>query len=83
MKLKAAKKHIILPLIFLMIYIFTAAIPLGPDVYCMPLWICSLIPNRAQSAIATFNKETINLLQYLRVLYTRESSSIDVGVHRR
>lgn len=29
------------------------------------------------------NKEYINLLQYLRVLYTRESSSIDVGVHRR
>jgi len=63
MKLKAARKHIIFPLIFLTIYIFTAAIPLGPDVYCMPLWICSLIPNRAQSAIATFNKETVSDIQ--------------------
>ena len=27
--------------------------------------------------------EKIDLLTYLRVLYTRESSSIDVGVHRR
>ena len=70
MKLKAAKKHIILPLIFLMIYIFIAAIPLGPDVYCMPLWICSLIPNRAQSAIATFNKETISNIQAAPEEYT-------------
>ena len=28
-------------------------------------------------------KEYIDLLTYLRVLYTHESSSIDVGVHRR
>ncbi len=53
MKLKGSKKHlIILPIVFLIIYTFVAAVPLGSDMYFMPVWIQSIIPDTAKAALS-------------------------------
>lgn len=42
------KRFIIFPIIFLLFYTFIAAVPLGSDIYFMPVWIRSLTPNAVQ-----------------------------------
>ncbi|MEL3906041.1 MAG: hypothetical protein P1P65_03280 [Treponema sp.] len=42
------KRFIIFPIIFLLFYTFTAAVPLGSDIYFMPVWIRDLTPGTMQ-----------------------------------
>lgn len=53
MKLKDSnKKFIIFSLIFVIIYVFAAAVPLGSDVYFLPVWVRSIVPDSAQRELA-------------------------------
>ncbi|MGP1593896.1 MAG: hypothetical protein ACTTH8_01455 [Treponema sp.] len=53
MKFKDTNKHfIIFPLIFLVIYMFTATVPLGSDVYFLPVWVRTIAPDSAQAELA-------------------------------
>jgi len=45
------KRFIVFPLIFLFIYIFAAAIPLGSDLYFNPVWIRDITPDAAQAEL--------------------------------
>lgn len=51
------KRFIIFPLIFLLIYIFAAAIPLGSDLYFRPIWIRDIMPNAAQAELEGIEEE--------------------------
>ena len=52
MKITASNnRFIIFPILFLFIYIFVAAVPLGSDPYFKPIWICDIIPNTAQAEL--------------------------------
>jgi len=44
-------RFIIFPILFLVIYIFVAAMPLGSDLYLEPVWVRSIMPDTAQAEL--------------------------------
>ena len=56
-------RFIIFPIIFLFIYIFAAAVPLGSDLYFMPVWARNLAPNTKQTELEGIIEENTESLQ--------------------
>lgn len=53
MKFKDSGKYfVVFPLIFLVLHLFAAAVPLGSDVYCKPVWIRTFVPDTASEELA-------------------------------
>lgn len=50
-------RFIIFPLIFLLIYIFAAASPLGNDLYFKPVWACTITQDSAQTELEGLGTE--------------------------
>ena len=44
-------RFVIFPILFLVIYIFAAAVPLGADLYLEPVWVRSITPDTAQAEL--------------------------------
>ena len=44
-------RFIIFPILFLFIYIFAAAVPLGSDLYLKPVWVRTITPDSAQAEL--------------------------------
>ena len=44
-------RFIIFPILFLFIYIFAAAVPLGSDIYFQPVWVRTITPDTAQAEL--------------------------------
>ena len=59
MKMTASdNRFIILPILFLLIYIFAAAVPLGSDIYLKPIWVHTITPDTAQAELEGIDGET-------------------------
>lgn len=50
-------RFIIFPILFLFIYIFIAAVPLGSDIYLKPVWVRTITPDSAQAELEGIVKE--------------------------
>lgn len=53
-------RFIIFPILFLFIYIFAAAVPLGSDLYLKPVWVRTITPDSAQAELEGMGSETEN-----------------------
>lgn len=53
-------RFIIFPLLFLLIYIFAAAVPLGSDLYLKPVWVRTITPDSAQAELEGMGSEAEN-----------------------
>ena len=51
------KRFVIFPLIILLLYMFTAAAPLGDDPYLCPVWIRDITPDAAQAELEGIEEE--------------------------
>jgi len=51
-------RFIIFPILFLFIYIFAAAVPLGSDLYLKPVWVRTITPDSAQVELEGIGNET-------------------------
>lgn len=51
------KRFVIFPLIILLLYMFTAAAPLGDDPYLYPMWIRDITPDAAQAELEGIEEE--------------------------
>ena len=50
-------RFIIFPILFLFIYIFAAAVPLGSDFYLKPVWVRAITPDSAQAELEGIGNE--------------------------
>ena len=50
-------RFIIFPILFLLIYIFAAAVPLGSDIYLKPVWVHTITPDTAQAELEGIDNE--------------------------
>ena len=50
-------RFIIFPVLFLIIYIFAAAVPLGVDLYLKPIWVRAIMPDTAQAELEGMGSE--------------------------
>ena len=53
-------RFIIFPILFLFIYIFAAAVPLGSDIYFQPVWVRTITPDTAQAELEGLGSEAEN-----------------------
>ena len=53
-------RFIIFPILFLFIYIFAAAVPLGSDIYLKPVWVRTITPDSAQAELEGIGNEAEN-----------------------
>lgn len=56
-------RFIIFPILFLFIYIFAAAIPLGSDIYLKPVWVRAITPDSAQTELEGMGSDAKNANQ--------------------
>ena len=55
-------RFVIFPILFLFIYIFAAAVPLGSDIYLKPVWARTITPDSAQAELEGIGNEAENTI---------------------